>query len=248
MISKYDLIKEFDTAKQKGQKLSMMLSDDKASVLDSDTGEYICKLDTLLQVVREKNHCDFETIYCEHATLTDVYRCRQCGTVIFGGDDEDHYNPKEKCPTCCNDPSVTWNEYWTKEEIDSDPKKQETIKQMIEMQAASGRYYERRKARNGLNDWERWKKSYKTQKYQYDIVYLIFGFDGDLNRVPEGLKASKYLEIHKWSRADGMLQKGWKIPLNCYAFYHKFIYPYTKKCHKDFRKYAFWQKKEKTDD
>ena len=242
MINIYDLKRSIKAAEQKGHELWFKLSDDENSILDSKTGEYICKTETYLQHLREKLHCDFENIYYEHASLTNIYRCRQCGTVIFGGDDE-RFNPNERCPTCCNDPSVTWNEYWTKEEIDSDPEKQKTIQAYIKEQARMDREYKRREARGGLYDFERSKKKFTTKKHGYTVRRINYGYDGDTGKTCK--PADRFIEIAIWNKDDGIHQKTITIPLSFYAIWIRWIYPYSRKCHPDVRKYTFWQKKPK---
>lgn len=240
MITIYDLKRSIKAAMQEGHDLWFKLSEDENSILDSKTGEYICKTETYLQHLREKLHCDFEVLYSEHVSLTVVYRCKQCGTVIFGGDDE-RFNPNECCPTCCNDPSVTFNKYWTKEEIDSDPEKQKVIQAYIDEQARMDRAYERRQARGGLYDWQRSQKEFSTKKHGYRITRINHGFDGDAGKTIR--PADKYLEIVIWNKETGIREKTIQIPLNFYAIWIRWIYPYSRRCHPDVRKYAFWQKK-----
>lgn len=243
MISKYDVIKSFENAAEKGKALAMKLSEDKTKLLDSKTGEYVCSVDTFLDYLRKEEHCDFESIYYEHASLTDVYRCRQCGTVIFGGDDE-RYDPNCKCPTCCHDDSVCRNEYWTKEEIENDSEKKGYIDFLIQSQKKMNEAAARRKARNGLYDWQRWVKKIHTKNHHIEISYIHFGW-GEKN-----IKHDKYIEIMDYERdKDGSFVYGKdighciKIPLNWYNVYIRWIYPYSNKCPENLRKYYFWQKK-----
>ena len=45
---------------------------------------------------------------------------------------------------------------------------------------------------------------------------------------------------------DGMgysMNKYYRIPLAPYSFYIQFVYPYSKKCPPDLRKYYWWQKR-----
>lgn len=226
MISKYDIIKGLKDAEKNQTDTIVILSEDEKSVLDSRTKEYICSIDTFLEYIRIKEHCDFESIYYDHATLTDIYRCRQCRTVIFGGDDE-RYDPNCRCPTCCHDDSVCHNEYWTKEQIDADPEKQKTIDVLIEEQARKNRAYERRKSRNGLYDWERWQKEFKTKKRGYKITHICYGYDGDTGKVIG--HAHRYIEIVSYRLNDGIRNKIVKIPISWYAFYIFYIFPHTKK-------------------
>lgn len=243
MISRYDVIKALKAAQERGDDIPFHLSPDEKLLLKNSTDEPISTLDDYVSYLRKKLHCDFESIYSEHATLTEVYRCRQCGTVIFGGDDEDHYNTDEKCPTCCKDPSVTWNKYWTKEEIDADLEKQATIKALENEMARQRRHNERRQMRNGLYDWQRWKKVIKTKKHSYRFQLICTGYDGDIGRVPKGQHGCKYLQIDHWNFEKEDVHDFCKIPLNFYAVYIFFILPYLKSTHPDVRKYTFWQRK-----
>lgn len=246
MISRYDVIKALKVAQEKGDDIPFHLSPDEKLLLKNTTNEPISTLDDYVSYLRKKLHCDFESIYYDHASLTDVYRCRQCGTVIFGGDDEDHYDPNEKCPTCCGDESVCQNDYWTKEEIDSDPEKQKTIKSLEEFTAHERRHHERMKLRDGLRDWERWRKIIKTKKYKYMVEHICFGFDGDQGRVPKGVRADRFLEIYKIDE-EGIRVKHNRIPLNLHTFWITYIYKYTKACSPYLRKYHRWQKRPLTD-
>lgn len=227
MISKYDLIKYLKSAKQSGRNLCVVLSEDEKSILDSKTNEYVCSVDTFLQHLREEEHCDFESIYYDHASLTDIYRCRQCGTVIFGGDDE-RYNPNEKCPTCCKDPSVTWNTCWTKEDIDADLEKQKAIQSLVEEQAWMNRAVKRRKARNGLYDWQRWQKTFRTKKYSYEITCINFGYDGDVGKV-DPKRNDAHLEVHVYNNKTGISKRHICIPLSFRYIYIRWIFPHTKR-------------------
>ena len=128
MISKYDVIRAFEMADKKGEKLAMCLSEDKNSLLETETGEYVCSMDTYLDYMRKELHCDFECIYHDHASLTTIYRCKECGAVIFSGDDE-RYDPNLKCPVCAG---YNHGDFWTKEEIEADEKKQKEIQFYID--------------------------------------------------------------------------------------------------------------------
>lgn len=238
MISVYDVIKAFEHAEKNHDETAVKLSEDHKSILDSKTGERLCSIDTYVEYLRSKHHCNFESIYYEHATLTDIYRCKDCGTVIFGGDDEYHYNPNEKCPTCCHDDSVCHNEYWTKEQIESDPEKKKTIEGLIEAQKEMNAAADRRKARGGLYDWERWQKRFFIKNHGFKITLINDNWDKKLKHT------SRYLEIHTWKKSEGIIKHTCQIPLSCYFFYIKYIFPYSKKCKApELRKYHFWQKK-----
>lgn len=238
MISTYDVIRAFRKYEKEGRKLSLKLSEDEKNLLDYETGEVVTTVEAFTVEMRRKKHCDFETIYYEHVSLDEVHRCRECGTVIFGGDDEYRYDPGCKCPTCCNDPSVCRNEYWTKEQIESDPEKKKTIDGLIAMQKEMTEAAKRREARGGLYDWERWKKKFYTKNRVFELVLINHGC-GYASKNKQNI----YLEIHTWKKSDGIINHHWQIPLSWYNIYVRWIYPYKKECHPDVRKYHFWQKK-----
>ena len=227
MISNYDVIQTFRKYETEGKKLSMKLSDDEKSLVDSETGEFITTLDAFTVELRRKEHCDFETIYYEHVSLDEVYRCRECGTVIFGGDDEYRYDPGCKCPTCCNDPSVCYNEYWTKEQIESDPEKQKTIDSLIAMQKEMNEAAKRRESRGGLYDWERWNKKFHTKNRVFEITLINTNWDKTRKNT------NRYLEIHTWKKSDGICDHCWHIPLSFYDVYIQF-YVFFKKLKKNY--------------
>lgn len=237
MISKYDVIRQFHNAEKKGKVLSLKLSEDENSLIDSNTGEFVCSVDTFTEKLRKQEHCDFETIYYEHATLVEVYRCRQCGTVIFGGDDEYHYNPNERCPTCCQDESVCYNKYWTKEQIDSDLEKQKTIQSLIEMQKEMNEADKRRKARGGLYDWQRWRKELPIGSRVFKCTLINYNSNKKLEHT------DRFLEVCNYKKSDGIVKYCFQIPLSFYHIYIRYIFPYSKKCRPELRKYYFWQKK-----
>lgn len=99
MISKSDVIRALSRAKKEGRDMEIALSEDKKSILDIQTGEAICSVDTYVAYLRRKLHCDFECIFYDRVDLTTIYRCNECGTVIFTGDDE-RYDPNLRCPVC----------------------------------------------------------------------------------------------------------------------------------------------------
>ena len=72
-------------------------------------------------------HCDFECIYNEHVSLDVVYKCNECGTIIFTGDDE-RYDINLACPVCAN---YNHSNYWTQEMIESDPDKKRYVEFLI---------------------------------------------------------------------------------------------------------------------
>ena len=107
MVTKYGMKKYI---KENADKFPYVYKEDEDAIYDKD-GNYLSSLDTFLEVYRKHSGESFECIYDEHATLTQVLRCTECGTVIFTTEDE-RYDPHLKCPTCTD--YQTFFEYWTK--------------------------------------------------------------------------------------------------------------------------------------
>ena len=209
MVNQYDVIRWFK--KQDANEMKYKLDESEKNVINIETGKSICSVAEYTQFLRAKLHCDFEVVYCEHATLDTVYRCNECGTVIFGGDDE-RYDPNLCCPTCGD--YQTSLEFWTKEEIEADEKKQNTFKYFEFMTKERNAQYERKKKR-GLNDWEIWKTYFKTKKGRIELSLECN------NLFHSGLKGLHF-EITKWKKeADGcglIWEKEYYIPLTIYSF------------------------------
>ena len=207
MISKYDIIR----ALRKTNENSLYgLNDSESHIINLETGHIVCSVEEFTNDMRKKHHCDFEVIYDEHASLTVIYRCRDCGAVIFGGDDEDRYDTNLECPVCGQ--YKTHLQYWTKEEIETDIEKQNTIQfyknVMSEMNAQA-----LRKKKRGLNDWEIWQKSFKTAKGK-----ITFSLEC-LNLFHSGLKGLR-LEVKTFKEEAGWFirKKEYYIPLSAQAF------------------------------
>lgn len=238
MITTYDVIATFRQAESKGKDLLFKLSDDKKTLTSKD-GKLTATVEEFAQFMREQEHCDFEVVYADHGSLTTIYRCKECGTVIFGGDDEERYDPLLCCPVCAK--YETSLEYWTGESITLDAQKRESIafyeRTQKEQEEASKRYH----ARGGLHDWQIFKKSWYGKRRSLHLELQNF-------KNQKWYKANTSLEIHIGERdGDGVgyyVKKFRSIPISPYAFYIKCIYPYTQKCHPEFRKYLPWQKHE----
>ena len=254
MISRYDVIRAFEMADKKGEKLAMYLSEDKKSLMDTKTGEFVCSMEEYIDYMKRKLHCDFECIYSEHASLTTIYRCKECGAVIFTGDDE-RYDPNLKCPVCAG---YNHNDYWTKEEIEADEKKQKQIQLYIDIMEEEAEAYKRRQARGGLYDWQIWKKKIYGKKRYWGFELQDFGRQLGVSKINPNYKRPWYkcnleLTIDTGKKDEDSIgysaTKHYRIPLAPYSFFIQFIYPYSKKCHPDVRKYYPWQKKpEKKED
>ncbi len=202
MISKYDVIRY-----AKNSEKCWFRIDNEKDVIDKETEDVVCDLDFLTQHLREKMHCDFECIHHCHVSLETTLRCRECGTVIFSRDDEE-YDPGLCCPTCGG--YQTYFKYWTKEEIDSDVQKADTIKFLEEWTKEENEAYERRKRRNGKYDSEIWNWTIRGKKHG---VKLELKCD---NLFKSGLKGLHFV-INWMDRDDSgwfVYRKWWKIPLS----------------------------------
>ena len=251
MLNKYDCIRIIERLERDGKQSWMKLSEDKNSVMDRESGKYVCSIDTFTQHMREKMHCDFECIYHEHASLTTIYRCKECGAVIFTGDDE-RYDPNLCCPVCSD---YKHSDYWSKEEIEADENKQKEIQFYLDYMEEMEEQEKRRKARGGKYDWEIWKKTFYGKKRCVRLELQDFGRQLGKSKINPDYKRPWYrwnLTMHiDVGEKDGVgysMTKHHRIPLSPYAFYIKCIYPYTKKCHSDFKKPLPWQKNTKSGD
>ena len=233
MITKYDIIHSLKKAKDDPE-MKFTLDDKHENIIEKETGKVLFSIDEGMEYFRKKFHCNFEVIYYEHGLLEITYRCKECGTVIFASEDE-NYDPKLACPTCGG--YKTHFEYWTKEQIDSDEKKQNTVKMFHEMMHEKEEAAKRREKR-GLCDWEIWKKDIKFKNSKITLSLEC------LNLFHTKLKGLN-LYITKWVKEDnGYIGKKFtRIPLSPYAFYIQCIVSYKKDTHPSIRKYYPWQKK-----
>lgn len=201
MVSQYDLIRY-----AKNKKDCWFRIDDEKNVIDKETEKIICDLEILTQFFRETMHCDFECIHHCGGTLETALRCKECGTVIFSRDDES-YDPNLCCPTCGG--YKTHFEYWTKEEIESDIKKANTIKWLEDWTKEENEAYERRQRRKGKYDSEIWILAIRGKKHG-----IKFELKCD-NLFKTGLKGL-HLRINWMDRDDGwfVYRKWWEIPLS----------------------------------
>ena len=206
MVSKWDM-KQY--IKKNPDKFPYLYKEDEDALYDKENGEHICSLDAFLDVYRKKSGESFECVYDLHVMLFTVLRCTECGTVIFTYDDE-RYEPHLKCPTCTN--YKTYFEFWTKEEIDSNPSKQAQIETYELMAKEQEEAYERRKRRNGKYDWE--IGSFKI-KFKLFSVEFCFECDNITKSYLKGLR----LDINIWKKEtandlSSTFYKGFVIPLS----------------------------------
>lgn len=215
MVSKYDM-KKF--IKDNTDKCPFIYKEEEDAIYTKE-GDYLCSLDEYLEVYRKKSGESFESIYYEHAFLQDVLRCTECGTVIFTWDDE-RYDPHLKCPTCTD--YKTHFEYWTKEDIESDKSKQDTIKYLKEEMEYKVERDKRIKRRNGKMDWEiAVKKFYGKKRF----LKIALECDDITKSYFRGLR----LKIEIGKKDDGndityTINKFITIPLSWSQFYIQYIY------------------------
>lgn len=189
-------------------------------------------VDAFLQALREKNHCDFEEIYYCHATLQSTLKCRQCGTIIFASDDCSEYDDNLVCPICGN--YKTHFKYWTKEDIESDIIKQNSLL-MMEAEMRDNERQWKYKKDNKHEIWEKWSLDYVRFNHRYDIKIInnkdrflfmdltakeIAEKSGEKYKKP---KFEKYIEIRFWDKENedewvwSSKRHDLYIPLNLYS-------------------------------
>ena len=112
--------------------------------------------------------------------------------------------------------------------------------------------YKRREARGGLYDWEIWKKKIYGKKRYWGFELQDFGRKLGVSKINPNYKRPWYkcnleLTIDTGKKDEDSIgysvTKHYRIPLAPYSFYIQFVYPYSKKCAPDLRKYYCWQKK-----
>ena len=223
MVSKWDMKKYI---KKNADTFPYVYKEDEDAIYDRD-GNYLSSLDTFLEIYRKHSGESFESIYYEHVSLQDVLRCTECGTVIFTTEDE-WYDPHLKCPTCTD--YHTHFKYWTKEDIESDEEKQNTIKAFKEMMDYKREQNERMKRRNGKYDWQIANKEFRGKK-------LFLGFHLECDDITKsyfkGLRLN--IDIGKKDGIGYVIKKHIRIPLSWSQFYIQFIYRHLGKCHPSLR-------------
>ena len=211
MVSKYD-IKQWIKKRQKTGEFDYIYNDENESIYD-ENGNLLYTLDDFLKEYRKKYGQSFESIYYEHVSLQNVLRCTECGTVIFTTEDES-YDDNLRCPTCTD--YHTCFEYWTKEEIEADKSKQESIKAFEEMTAYQKEKSERIKKRNGKYDWEIANKKFYGKK-----IFLEFSLECDniVESYFKGLRLLVYIGKKDDNGIGYTVRKCFKIPLSWLHLY-----------------------------
>lgn len=163
----------------------------------------------LLTKLRRKLHCDFECIYHDHASLDTIYKCNECGTVIFTGDDE-RYDPNLMCPNCSDYKHN--DEYWTAEMIEADPSKRYALNVYLNLTKAQKKADELFIKRGNLYDWEFCHPKIISIKNGY--IKLVFNCDSHKKSWIKGLR----VDIQKWETSDdgigNILKSSITIPLS----------------------------------
>lgn len=217
MVSKYDM-KNY--IKKNSDKFPFIYKEEENAIYNKE-GNYLCSLDEYLEIYRKHSGESFECIYYEHAFLQTVLKCTECETVIFTYDDE-RYDPHLKCPICTD--YKTHFEYWTKEDIESDESKQDTIKYLKEEMEYKAERDRRVKRRNGKCDWEiAVKKFYGKKRF----LGLILECDNITESYFKGLRLK--IETGIKDGSSYIINKFYKIPLSWSQFYIQFIYQRSRK-------------------
>lgn len=157
MVSMADVRRYIETHPE-----SKVTVDGDVVTLHTDNGDVTTTLEEFTQEYRRLDHCDFESIFSERASLLEILRCRQCGTVIFTYNDE-RYDDNLRCPTCGG--YKTGFQYYTKEEIESDSKKKEEIDFYVDWEKEQIEQAKRWKRRGGKYDWQLGKKKIKFKNH-----------------------------------------------------------------------------------
>lgn len=219
MISKWDIKRYIE---KNADSFPYIYKEEEDAIYDKN-GNYLFSLDAFLEIYRKHSGESFESIYYEHATLENVLRCTECGTVIFTTEDE-HYDPRLKCPTCTD--YSTHFKYWTKQDIEADEEKQNTIKFFKEMMDYKAERNKRIKKRNGKYDWEiAVKKFYGKKRY----LRLTLECNDITESYFKGLRLG--VDIGKKEDIEDIgytIKKSFVIPLSWSQFYIKFIYKHRK--------------------
>ena len=225
MVSKNDL-KKYIMAHEND--LTVTYNEQEDAIYNKDG--YLCTLDEFLERYRLNSGQAFTCIYHCPGSLMTVLRCDKCGTVIFSSDHYLEYDDNLKCPTCVD--YKTHFEYWSKEEIEADEKKKNTIKMYEKFTREDNERYEREK-RRGKTDQEITKHALRTKMHRIDFS---LGCD---NISKSYLKGLKY-DIVIWKKDEPesgfcTMKKHITIPLSWSVLYYKYIYRHLGICHPELR-------------
>ena len=210
MISRYDIRMFFERSSDKVEHRI----DENNNIVHKETGEILCTLDDFVDHTRKKLHCDFEVIWSCHGTLEVIYRCRECGTVIFASDDVSYCDDNLCCPVCAN--YQTHFKYYTGEEISADEEKQKEIALYEKITREEIEADKRWKKRNEKYDWEIFKGRIKLGLTKA-ICYCL-ECDNLFKTGLKGLRLSLRYSIKDEDTGCFMYKKHIVIPLSYEAF------------------------------
>lgn len=131
------------------KKYSDITYDDK-----TDTLHYLGRSMSFQEIydkVLKENGMSFKCLCDVHWENMSILECTECGTIIKYYYDE-WFEPDFKCPVCTD--YKTGFEYYTKEEIAENEELQAIIKIYIDLDKSFKEQDERRKKRNGLEDYQ----------------------------------------------------------------------------------------------
>lgn len=204
MINKNMVINGF---KNRPDEFSYNEENDTVTLFYEDGKTITVSVDDFIKNLRKHNGESFKTIYYDRVSLSHVIECTECHTVIFSYDN-DRFDKDLKCPTCTD--YKPYFEYWTKEEIETDDEKQNTIDTLNEMTRLDNEAYERMKRRHGKTDKQLIEKKFYGKRRCY-LIYL------NCDDVTKSHIKGLHLEIRKGTKdEDGIgyiIHSDTKIPL-----------------------------------
>lgn len=214
MVSKRDLIKYYQ---EHDGEMKFRYNEEDDSMYEGDT--FVSTMDEFLHRFRLSTGQAFESIYSCPGTLMNILRCEKCGTVIFSSDDYELYDKKLTCPTCTG--YETYFDFWTKEEMESDPKKMEEIKIYEEMSRKSHEEYERMR-KTGKTNRQITRHVLYPKNY---MIQLILGCDDITESYFKGLRYEIIISKKENDDDFGYIRKKHiEIPLSWSFLYYRYLH------------------------
>lgn len=187
------------------------IDDSHQYVINAKTKKAVGTVEDFRVIAEHLLNSRFEVYYGVEDAFDLVFKCKDCGSIIWGGVDE-RFDPYLKCPHCSG--YNTNLPYWAGDEVARDEEKQIDLAIVMEhseyVDATNTRYRE-----EGLYDWEYWRREGK--KWNMATTVQSFYYSGK-----RGL--TLYIWKKENSRHDGL-----RIPLSWKSVYDLWIYPHTKK-------------------
>lgn len=203
MVSVYDIKKYLNDHPELG-----IVVDGDNVIIHTKNGEVTRPLEEFVVEYRKLDHCDFEHIFSDRASLLEIIRCRQCGTVIFTYNDE-RYDERLKCPTCGK--YETSFKFYTKEEIESDPEKQKEIDFYIDWHKEQVEQSKRWLRRGKKYDWQLGKK---TIKFKNRGIRIELECDNVCESYVKGLRLNIHILNRDKNSCGWIWGKQIRIPLS----------------------------------